>query len=83
MVRSGEYGDRFYIVRTGCFAIERDRGPGSQRTGRRLLWRGGPSHDVRRTATVRAETLYAICAGPRAFVAAITGHPAARPRRTG
>lgn len=78
VIRSGEPGDRFYIVRTGQFVIERDgtqvgtARPGDY-FGEVALVQGVP-----RTATVRAQTastLYAL--GRDAFVAAITGHPAA------
>lgn len=78
VVRTGEYGDRFYIVRTGCFAIERDGARVASAQAGDYFGEVALLHDVRRTATVRAETpstLYAL--GREAFVAAITGHPAA------
>jgi MFS family permease len=78
VVRSGEYGDRFYIVRSGTLVIERDGARVAGAQAGDYFGEVALLHDVRRTATVRAETpstLYAL--GREAFVAAITGHPAA------
>jgi MFS family permease len=74
VVREGETGDRFYVVRTGAVEILGRRfGPGSGFGEIALL------RDVPRTATAMALTdveLVALERGP--FVAAVTGHaPAA------
>jgi MFS family permease len=74
VLRSGEPGDRFYVIEAGEVEIERRRfGPGESFGEIALL------RDVPRTATVTARTDVVLQAIERdAFIAAVTGHaPAA------
>ena len=78
VIRAGDVGDRFYILESGALTVEADElrlpiAPGGF-VGEIALLR-----DVPRTATVRAtaeSTLYAV--RREDFLAAVTGHAAAR-----
>jgi len=78
VIRVGETGDRFYIVGEGEFDID---AAGLHSTARRANYFGEIAllRDVPRTATVKAlvdSQLYAL--GRDDFIAAVTGHSAAR-----
>jgi hypothetical protein len=78
IIRTGQPGDRFYIVKTGQFVIERGGVPVASAERGDYFGEVALVQGVPRTASVRAEcdsTLYAL--GRDAFVAAITGHPTA------
>ena len=78
VIRAGETGDRFYIVRHGEFDIDAD---GHHTTAREADYFGEIAllRDVPRTATVRAIVDSELLALRReAFLAAVTGHSAAR-----
>jgi len=74
VIRTGDVGDRFYIVDSGTVRIgldegEKESGPGDYFGEIALL------HDVPRTATVTAATATRLYALERAdFLAAVTGH---------
>jgi CRP-like cAMP-binding protein len=79
IIREGEAGDRFYLIADGSVEVTSD--------GELLAVRGAGDHlgeialvlDVPRTATVTAvepTLLYRL--GREVFIAALTGHPAAR-----
>ena len=78
VIRAGDVGDRFYIVEAGTLAVEAGEarsqiGPGGFFGEIALL------RDVPRTATVRAITESQLYTLQREdFLAAVTGHPAAR-----
>ena len=78
VVRAGDSGDRFYIVGDGEFQID---AAGRQVSAQRADYFGEIAllHDVPRTATVRAAVDSQLFALHRDdFLAAVTGHSAAR-----
>jgi MFS family permease len=78
VIRTGEPGDRFYIVKAGQFVIERGGARVANAETGDYFGEVALVQGVPRTASVRAEcdsTLYAL--GREAFVAAIMGHPSA------
>jgi hypothetical protein len=75
VVRSGEPGDRFYIVRTGHLVVERHGAQVATAKAGDYFGDVALVHGVPRIATVRAETASTLFAlGRDAFVAAIAGH---------
>ncbi len=78
VIRTGEPGDRFYIVKTGQFVIERGGVPVASAGRGDYFGEVALVKGVARTASVRADgdsSLYAL--GREAFVDAISGHPTA------
>jgi predicted MFS family arabinose efflux permease len=77
LFRSGDPGDRFYVVESGELVIDLATGPKVEGPGG---WVGEVAllRDVPRTATVRAQTDVDLLALEREnFLAAVTGHAAA------
>ena len=72
MIREGDHGDLFYLVRSGSLRVSTGTqlGPGAYFGEIALL------RDVPRTATVTAETDATLLAlGREEFLDAVTGHP--------
>jgi CRP-like cAMP-binding protein len=76
IVREGEVGDRFYVIESGCVAVD-ERGVfrRHQSTGE-FFGEIALLRDIPRTATVRAVTAVSVLAISREdFLAAIGSHP--------
>lgn len=76
IIQQGDHGDRFYVVESGRLKVTVDGSPSGELGPGESFGEIALLRDVRRTATVEAETDAQLQAlGRDAFLDAVTGHP--------